>query len=81
MAFSQLFPDRVSGLISLDTAPIASNDELKNKTLMSLKQIKAIEIEGKTRKEAIDLINSKYTDKSIANLITNNLAYSNDSDH
>ena len=81
MAFSQLFPDRVSGLISLDTAPIASNDELKNKTLMSLKQIKAIEIEGKTRKAAIDLINSKYTDKGIANLITNNLAYSNDSDH
>lgn len=33
MAFSQLFPNRVAGLISLDTAPTASNNEMKNKTL------------------------------------------------
>ena len=33
MAFSQLFPQRVSGLISLDTAPTTSNPELKGKTL------------------------------------------------
>ena len=46
-----------------------------------MKQIKAIDIEGKTRKAAIDLINSKYNDKGIANLITNNLAYSDSSDH
>ena len=54
MAFSQLFPSRVAGLISLDTAPAASSAENKNQTLASIKHIKAINIEGKTRKAAID---------------------------
>jgi len=34
-----------------------------------------------TRKGAIDLINEKYKDKGMANLITNNLAYSEEDDH
>jgi esterase len=81
MVFAKMFPDRVAGLISLDTAPTASSPELKAKALQSLVQIKSIDIEGKTRKAAIDLINSKYADKGIANLITNNLAYSDANDH
>lgn len=81
MAFSQLFPTRVAGLISLDTAPVTSNADLRAKTLASLQQIRAIDIEGKSRKAAIDLINSKYTDKGVANLITNNLAYTDANDH
>jgi esterase len=81
MAFSQLFPTRVAGLISLDTAPVASNPDLRAKTLASIQQIRAIDIEGKSRKAAIDLINSKFSDKGVANLITNNLAYSVDNDH
>lgn len=81
MAFSQLFPTRVAGLISLDTAPVASNPDLRAKTLASIQQIRAIDIEGKSRKAAIDLINSKFSDKGVANLITNNLAYSGDNDH
>jgi len=78
MAFAQLFPERVTGLISLDTAPTASSPDLREKAIASVKQIKEIDIVGKTRKAAIDLINSKYADKGVAALITNNLAYSDD---
>lgn len=81
MAFTQLFPDRVAGLISLDTAPTASSADLRSKALASLKQIRNIDIVGKTRKAAIDLINSKYSDKGVAALITNNLAYSDEQNH
>lgn len=73
-----MYPDRVSGLISLDTAPTASTPDMKAKTLASLTQIRDINIEGKTKKAAMDLIASKYSDKGIANLITNNLAYNDD---
>ena len=81
MAFSWLFPTRVAGLISLDTAPVASSSDLRAKTLASIQQIRAIDIEGKSRKAAIDLINSKFSDKGVANLITNNLAYTDENDH
>lgn len=60
---------------------MASNADLRAKTLASIQQIRAIDIEGKSRKAAIDLINSKYTDKGVANLITNNLAYTDANDH
>lgn len=78
MAFAQLFPERVTGLISLDTAPTSSSPDLREKAIASVKQIKEIDIVGKTRKAAIDLINSKYADKGVAALITNNLAYSDE---
>jgi esterase len=81
MVFTQLFPEKVAGLISLDTAPVASSSDLKEKALASVKQIQSIDIVGKTRKAAIDIINSKYSDKGIAALITNNLAYSDEQNH
>jgi hypothetical protein len=71
-------PARVAGLISLDTAPTTSSPESKAKTLASLTQIRSIDIEGKTKKAAMDLISSKYSDKGIANMIANNLAYNDD---
>ena len=81
MAFAQLFPNRVAGLISFDTAPTSASEELKEKALASVKQIREIDIVGKTRKAAIDLINSKYADRGVAALITNNLAYSDEQNH
>ena len=43
--------------------------------------IKDLRIEGLARKAAIDLINSKFSDKGIANFVANNLAYTEEDDH
>jgi hypothetical protein len=41
----------------------------------------ALPVEGKTRKAAIDIISQAFPDRGIANMIGNNLAYTDASDH
>ena len=43
--------------------------------------IRDLPVEGLARKAAIDLINSKFSDKGIANFVANNLAYKEEDDH
>jgi hypothetical protein len=40
-----------------------------------LTQIKSLNIHGKSRKGAIDVVEKEFTDKGIANFITTNLVY------
>ena len=60
MAAATLYPELVSGVICLDTAPAASSEANKQQTISSIEQIKSIDVEGKSRKEAIDIIKGKY---------------------
>ena len=81
MHTASLFPERIKGLISLDTAPIGTTNDKKLQTLKTLETITSLDVEGKTRKSAIEIIGKKFTDKGIANMISNNLAYSNENEH
>lgn len=77
MTLSCKHPDRVSSLISLDTAPIsfANDDRAIKQTINHLNQIKSLDIHGKSRKGAIEVVEKEFTDKGIANFITTNLVY------
>lgn len=58
MTLSLLYPDRVKGLISIDTSPksfVGDKHQVKQ-TLDGLQKIKGLDIEGKTRKTAMDFI-------------------------
>ena len=46
-----------------------------------LEQVRALDVVGKTRKEAVEIIKSKFADVGIANFISNNLVYSEADDH
>ena len=82
MMTATLYPDRVNGFISLDTAPQPNPEEkLKKLTLDSLKSIKDLNVAGKTKKAALDEIKANYPDQGIVNLISNNLIYTEASDY
>ena len=82
MMTATLYPERVKGLISLDTAPMPNPEEkLKKLTLDNLKSIRALDVVGKSRKAAIDVIQKSYPDQGIVNLISNNLIYTEESDY
>ena len=56
MTLACMHPDRVSGLISLDTMPISFPPEKLKSTLDSLKEIEKLDIAGKSRKKAIEVV-------------------------
>lgn len=56
MRFAGIYPDRVKGLISLDTAPIATSPDKIELTKKTLKQIISLNIEGKTKKGALEIV-------------------------
>lgn len=77
MTLSCMFPDRISAMVSLDTPPLshADNNEIIQSTRKHLEDIKGLPIEGKTRKRAIMIIEERFKDKSIANLMASNIVY------
>lgn len=56
MTFAGMNPDRVSGLISFDTAPQATAADKVQLTRKTIETIKALKVEGKSRKGALDVI-------------------------
>ena len=70
-----MFPDRVAGLISLDTAPTPSPPEARKGTEAVIDKILTLDISGGTRKGAMDKVEKLFPDRGIANFITNNLIY------
>ena len=74
-----MFPDRVAGLISLDTAPVPSPPEARKGTEAVIEKIMSLDISGTTRKGAMDKVAELFPEKGIANFITNNLVYEGDS--
>ena len=70
-----MFPERVAGVISFDTAPKPSPPEARKATERTIDQIASINIQGSTRKSAMDQVEKLFPDRGIANFITNNLIY------
>ena len=60
MRFAGLYPDRVKGLVSFDTAPTGTAEDKKKLTRQSIEAIKALEVEGKSKKAAVDVIQQKF---------------------
>lgn len=60
MCFAGLFPERLKGLISLDTAPVRIDDEKTKSTQGVIEKIMSINIEGKGKKSALAEIESKF---------------------
>lgn len=58
MTLACLYPERVSSLISIDTAPksFLGDKQTVKQTIESIQKIKNLNIEGKTRKTAMDVI-------------------------
>ena len=81
MRFAGLYPNRVKGLISLDTAPTGTAEDKKRLTRQSIEAIKALDVEGKSKKAALDVIQQKFQDRGVANMISNNLAYTEEDNH
>ena len=77
MTLSCMYPDRVAALISLDTAPVSFSQDLHaiKATKDHFIKIRGLEIEGKTRKSAIETIQKTFSDIGIANFIASNLVY------
>ena len=77
MTLSCMYPDRVAALISLDTAPVSFSHDVKaiKATIDHLTQIRNLNITGKTRKAAIDVIKESFPDVGIANFIASNVVY------
>ncbi|CDW84368.1 alpha beta hydrolase [Stylonychia lemnae] len=75
-------PDRVNTLISIDTAPksFANDKQIVNQTIESIQKIKNLNIEGKTRKTAMDVIQQSFKDPGIANFVASNLVYDESND-
>ena len=67
----------MSGLISIDTAPKSSfgDKQIVKQTMDSIQKIAGLSIEGKTRKTAIEVIQSSFKDPGIANFVASNLVY------
>jgi len=78
---ASLFPNRVKGVISLDTAPVGAAQDKRLQTLQTIQAIKSLDVVGKTRKSAIETIGKKFADRGIANMISNNLSYTDSSEH
>ena len=81
MTFASMYPDRVRGLISFDTAPTGTSADKIQMTRKTLETIRELDIEGKSKKGALEVIASKFTDRGIANMISNNLAYTDADNH
>lgn len=77
MTLACLHPERVNGLISIDTAPksFLSDKQQVKQTYEGLQKIKNLNIEGKTRKTAMDVIQQSFKDPGIANFVASNLVY------
>ena len=77
MTLASLRPDRVKSLISIDTAPksFAGDKQVVKQTIDSIQKIKELNIEGKTRKTALDVIQQAFKDPGIANFVASNLVY------
>ena len=77
MTMACLYPDRVKSLISIDTAPTSflGDKERVKQTIASVQTIKGLNIEGKTRKTALEVIQGSFKDPGIANFIASNLVY------
>ena len=80
MTIGVLFQDRVNSIITLDAAPVdnTSDPNILKKNIKSLETLLSLDIEGKTRKTVIDMLNEKFTDKGIANLVSMNIIYDGD---
>ncbi len=81
MCFAGLYPEKLRGLISLDTAPVKIDDDKAKSTKDIIERIMSINIDGKGKKSALAEIESKFPDKGIANMISNNLAYTEEDNH
>lgn len=81
MRFAGLYPERVKGLVSFDTAPTGTADDKKKLTRQSIQTIRSLDVEGKSKKAAVDIISQKFQDRGVANMISNNLAYTDVDNH
>jgi pimeloyl-ACP methyl ester carboxylesterase len=81
MCFAGRHSERIKGLIVLDTAPVATASDKVAMTLSTIQSIRALDVEGKSKKAALEVVQSKFQDKGIANMISNNLAYTEDDNH
>jgi esterase len=70
-----MHPERVSGFISLDTGPMASPVEARKGTESMLDKLMSLDIDGNTRKGAMDAVSEIFPDKGFSNYITNNLVW------
>lgn len=78
MALATLFEDRVQSVIALDAAPVDNalyDKDLLQKNQKSLDDLLSLDIEGKTRKTVIDMLNEKFEDKGVAALVSMNIIY------
>lgn len=80
MMAAQMYPERIAGLISLDTAPVSSPPEARKGTMGVIDQLLSINLKGMTRKSAIDAVGQMFSDPGIANFVTNNIVYEGEDD-
>ena len=78
-----MYPDRVSALVSLDTAPLSFVDDVEaiKGTIDHLTKIKNLNITGKTRKQSIEVIKEAFPETGIANFIASNVVYDESTDN
>lgn len=84
MAFACKYPERVEGVISLDTAPKSNlhNVEAAKATLETLHKLRDLKLEHKTRKGALEVIEQAFShDGGIANLVASNVVYDEATDN
>ena len=78
MTIGTLFEDRVNSIITIEAAPVDNNKTdpniLKN-NVKALDDLLNLDIEGKTRKTVIDMLNEKFADRGIATLVSMNIIY------
>ena len=77
-----LHPERLTSMISIDTAPKSylGDKQVVKQTIDNVQKIKNLNIEGKTRKTALDLIQHAFKDPGIANFVATNLVYDESTD-
>lgn len=56
MCFAGRHSERVKGLIVLDTAPVATASDKVAMTLNTIQSIKALDVEGKSKKAALEVV-------------------------
>jgi len=81
MTIGMLHSDRVQSIISIEAAPVdntKTDPNLLSKNIQHLKDLLSFDIEGKTRKNVIDMLNEKFTDRGTAALVSMNLIYDGD---
>lgn len=84
MAIGSLFEDRVNSIVSLDAAPVDNNKsdpKILENNRNFLNTLLSLDIDGKTRKNVIDMLNEKFPDRGTANLISMNIIYDGDSNN